>query len=123
MSTIIKCVAPAELLFQPADDKKSVAANPEIKFCEPSLICEPGQRFWKMSARAASPKFAILEVFILVLFLAARVRWDSQLFCWIIASASQVRRGAGRREGYKRKCVVCERTSASTARGQAFRLY
>jgi hypothetical protein len=71
MSTTIKFVAPVERLFQPADDKKSFAANPEIKLCEPrSLICEPEQRFWKLSARAASPKFPIIEIFILVVFLA-----------------------------------------------------
>jgi hypothetical protein len=69
MSTIIKFVAPAERLFRPADDKKSFAANPEIKFCEPTAICEPEQGFWKLSARAAWPKFAISEVFILVLLL------------------------------------------------------
>jgi hypothetical protein len=70
MSTIIKLVATAERLFQPADDKKSFAANPEIKFPEPTVICQPGQRFWKLSARAASRKFAIIEISILVLFLA-----------------------------------------------------
>ena len=69
MSAIIKLVAPAEFLFQPADDKKSVVANRKIEFCEPISICEPGRRFWKLSARAASPRFAIIEVFILVLFL------------------------------------------------------
>jgi hypothetical protein len=69
MSTTIKFVATAERLFQPADDTKSFAANPERKFCEPSAICEPERRFWKLSARAAWPKFAISEVFILVLFL------------------------------------------------------
>ena len=70
MSTKIKFVLPAERLFRPADDTKSFAADPEIKFCEPSVICKPGQRFWKLSARAASPKFAIIEIFISVLFLA-----------------------------------------------------
>ncbi len=50
--------------------KKSVAANPEINFCEPGVTCEPEQRFWKLSARAVSPKFAMMEIFILVLFLA-----------------------------------------------------
>jgi hypothetical protein len=48
--------------------------------------------------------------------------WNSQLFCRIIASLSKRRRGAGRRDGYKRKGVVCERTSASIAYGQALRL-
>jgi hypothetical protein len=70
MSAIIRFVAPAELLLQAGDDKRSVVANREIKLLEPSSICEPEQRFWKLSSRAASPKFAISEVFILVLFLA-----------------------------------------------------
>jgi hypothetical protein len=70
MSTTIKFVATAERLFQPADHKKSFAANPEIKFRDPSLICESEQRFWKLSARAASRKFPIIEIFILVVFLA-----------------------------------------------------
>ena len=70
MSAIVKFIAPAKLLLQPADDKKSVAANPEIKFRGPSLIGESEQRFWKLSARAASPKFPIIEIFILVVFLA-----------------------------------------------------
>lgn len=69
MSAIMKFVAPAEILFQPDDDKKSVVAKREIDRFGPSSIREPEQRFWKQSARAASPKFAIIEVFILVLFL------------------------------------------------------
>jgi len=69
MSSTIKLVAPAALLFQPGDDKKSIVANQEIKVFEPISICEPEQRFWKLSARAASSRFAIIEVFILVLFL------------------------------------------------------
>jgi hypothetical protein len=68
MSAIIKFVVPAELLFQSADDKRSVAANPKIKFCEPNVTCKPVQRFWKLSARVASPKFAIIEIFLLALF-------------------------------------------------------
>ena len=67
MSAIIRYVAPAELLFQPTDDKKSSVANREIEDFEPGSICEPEQRFWKLSARAASPRFAIIEGFILVL--------------------------------------------------------
>jgi hypothetical protein len=69
MSATIKFVVPAEFLFQPGDDKKSVVANREIEFCEPISICEPEQGFWKLSAGVASPSFAIIEVFILVLFL------------------------------------------------------
>jgi len=66
-------VAPAEVLFQPGDDKKSVVANREIEFCEPISICEPEQRLWKLSARAASPRFAIIEVLILALFLVLAI--------------------------------------------------
>ena len=69
MSAIIKLVAPAEILSQPGDHKKSVVANREIEFFEPISICEPEQRLWKLSACAASPMFAIIEVLILVLFL------------------------------------------------------
>ena len=69
MSAIIKFVAPVELSFQPADDKKSAVVNREIKVFEPSPICGPEQRFWNLSARVASRKFAIIEVFIFVLFL------------------------------------------------------
>ncbi len=69
MSSTIKLVAPAALLFQPGDDKKSIVANREIKFFGPNSICEPEQRFWKLSARAASPRFAIIEVLILILVL------------------------------------------------------
>jgi hypothetical protein len=69
MSVMIKFVAPSEFLFQPGDDKKSVVANREIKFCETISICEPEQRLWKLAAPGASPRLAIIEVFILVLFL------------------------------------------------------
>ena len=69
MSAIIKFVAPVELSFQPADDKKSVAANREITFFEPSPIREPERRFWNLSERAASRNFAMIEVFSFVLFL------------------------------------------------------
>jgi hypothetical protein len=67
MSATIKLVAPAALLVQPGDDKKSIVAKRQIKFCEPE------QRLWKLSARAASPRFAIIEVLILVLFLVLAI--------------------------------------------------
>ena len=73
MSSTIKLVAPAALLFQPGDDKKSIVANREIKVFEPNSICEPEQRLWKLSARASSPRFAIIEVLILALFLVLAI--------------------------------------------------
>jgi hypothetical protein len=69
MSTTIRLVAPAALLFQAGDEKKSIVANRETNLFGPNSIGEPEQRLWKLSARAASPRFAIIEVFILVLFL------------------------------------------------------
>jgi hypothetical protein len=73
MSSTIKLVAPAALLFQPGDDKNSIVANAEIKVFEPNSICEPEQRLLKLSARAASPRFAIIEVLILALFLVLAI--------------------------------------------------
>jgi hypothetical protein len=69
MSAIIKLVAPAELLLQPGDDKKSIVASRKIGVVEPMSICEPEQGFWKLSAPATWPKFAMIEVFVLVVFL------------------------------------------------------
>ncbi len=68
MSAIIKFVAPAGLLFQPVEQKKSVSADREAKLSSPSSICAPERRFWKLAAQA-SPNFAIIEGFVLVLFL------------------------------------------------------
>ena len=68
MSAIDKFVAPAALLFEPAK-KKSLFANWEPKPIRLSPICEPEQRLWKLSARAGSPKFAMIELFVLMLCL------------------------------------------------------
>jgi hypothetical protein len=68
MSAIIQFIPPAEVLFQPAD-KKSLFANRELRPIRLSPICEPEQRFWQLSARAVSPKLAMIELFVLVLFL------------------------------------------------------
>ena len=68
MSAIIEFVPPAELLFQPAD-KKSPFANREPKPVRLSPSYEPEQRLWKLSAQAVSPQFAVIELFVLVLFL------------------------------------------------------
>jgi hypothetical protein len=72
--------------------------------------------------RAASPKVAISEVFILVVFLA--LAFFGMISCFaqlrhLVQSEAEGRLAATA----KRKWVVCERTSASTARRQAFRLY
>jgi hypothetical protein len=68
MSAIIKFAPPAEVLFQPAE-KKSLFPNREPKPVRLSSIREPEQRFWKLSAQAHSPQFAMIELLVLVLFL------------------------------------------------------
>jgi hypothetical protein len=68
MSATIQLVAPPELLFQPPE-KKSLFRNRETKPIRLSPLCEPEQRLWKLSARAASPTFAMIELSVLVLFL------------------------------------------------------
>lgn len=68
MSAIIEFVPPAELLFQPAD-KKSPFANRKLRPIRLSPIVEAEPRFWRLSARAVSPKLALIELFVLVLFL------------------------------------------------------
>ena len=67
MSAIIEFVPPAELLFQPAD-KKSPFANRKLRPIRLSPIVEAEPR-WRLSARAVSPKLAVIELFVLVLFL------------------------------------------------------
>ena len=68
MSAIIEFVPPAELLFQPAD-KKSPFANRKLRPIRLSPIVEAEPRFWRLSSRAVSPKLAMIELFVLVLFL------------------------------------------------------
>jgi hypothetical protein len=68
MSAIIEFVPPTELLFQPAD-KKSPIANRKLRPIRPSPIVEAEPRFWRLSARAVSSQFAMIELFVLVLFL------------------------------------------------------
>ncbi len=69
MSAIMKFVAPAELLFQPVEEKKSVSPNREAKLSGPSPICQPEEGFWKLAAPAAAPNFVIIEGLVLALFL------------------------------------------------------
>jgi len=68
MPDIIKFVGLAELSFHPANNK-SVVANREVEPLEPSPICEPEPKFWKLSAGTTAPKSAFIEMFVLVLFL------------------------------------------------------
>jgi hypothetical protein len=70
MSVTIQFVPSAELLFEPAK-KESPFANREPKPIRPSSIHEPEQRLWKLSAQAVSSQFAMIEFFVLALFLAA----------------------------------------------------
>jgi hypothetical protein len=69
MSAMIKFVAPVELLFQPVENKESAAANREAKPSGPSSICESERRWWQLPVPVASTKFAVIEVFALVLLL------------------------------------------------------
>jgi hypothetical protein len=68
MSTIIKFVAPADLLFQPGHEK-SAAATQKEKATEPGTIGEPERRFWEPPVRGASQTRATIEIFVLVVFL------------------------------------------------------
>jgi hypothetical protein len=68
MSVIIKLVAPGELSFLPAA-KRSSFEHLETKPSRLSLIGEPELPLWKLSARAVSSRFALVELFIFVFFL------------------------------------------------------
>jgi hypothetical protein len=61
---------PAELPLQPLEKVIPIAAA-EPKKVKP--ICEPEERLWKLSAQAVSPRFARIELFALILFLAISV--------------------------------------------------
>jgi hypothetical protein len=47
---------------------KESTTKPQTKG-KKSLVCEPERRFWKLSEQAVSPKFAMIEMLVLVLFL------------------------------------------------------
>jgi hypothetical protein len=68
MSAIIKLVAPGQLSFLPAG-KKGLFEHLEPKPTRLSPIREPEPPLWKLARRALSPKFALIELFILVVFL------------------------------------------------------
>ena len=73
MSGTIKLAAPAALLFQPADEKKKFSGNRNAHFSRPSPICESELQWWKPPVRFATPMFAMIEMFVLVLFLVLTV--------------------------------------------------
>ena len=52
-------------------EKASPTAAAEPKKVNP--ICEPEERLWKLSTQAVSPRFARIELFALILFLAIAV--------------------------------------------------
>jgi hypothetical protein len=69
MSAIIQFVPPAELFFRPAK-KDSLFANRGSNPIHLSPIGEPKQGFWKPAAPAVSLQFAVIELFVLVVFLS-----------------------------------------------------
>jgi hypothetical protein len=69
MSAIFKFVAPIELSFLSAGNS-SLFDHLGEKPIQLSPIREPEERLWKLSARAVSSKFAFIELFMLVVFLA-----------------------------------------------------
>lgn len=73
MSAINGLATPAEPLFQPADQKGNASINWEARFNRPDAICESEPQWWKLPARVATPKFAIIEMSVLVLFLFVTV--------------------------------------------------
>ena len=73
MSAIVKLVAPAELLFQPGDEKENAATNKDAKRVEPSSLCEPEAKFWQLSSKTPIPQGVRIEMFVLALFLLIAV--------------------------------------------------
>ena len=73
MSAIVKFVAPAELLFQPGNEKENAATKEDAKRVGPSSPCEPEGKFWKLSAKAPVPQVARIEMLVLTLFLLIAV--------------------------------------------------
>jgi hypothetical protein len=69
MCAIVEFVPPAELLFQPGE-KESLFADRELRPVRLGLIGESEPRFWRLSAPAVPSQFAVIEFFVLMLFLA-----------------------------------------------------
>jgi hypothetical protein len=70
VAAIIKLVVPGELLHRPGAREKPSPAERKEKAVQPSAVGEPEQRLRKLSARSAWPKSEIIELFVLLLFLA-----------------------------------------------------
>jgi len=67
-STIVP-FAPAENLLQASAEKRKCASPvSRTKLSEPSRICEPEARLWKLSSAGISPAQAIIEWVVLALF-------------------------------------------------------
>jgi hypothetical protein len=60
----------ARQLLQPIEKVTPIAAAEPKKV---KSICQPEERLWKLSAQAVSPRFARIELFALILFLAISV--------------------------------------------------
>jgi hypothetical protein len=60
----------ARQLLQPIEKVTPIAVA-EPKKVQPT--CQPEERLWKLSAQAVSPRFARIELFALILFLAISV--------------------------------------------------
>ncbi len=69
MSAIVEFIPSTKLLFQPGE-KESLFTNRELRPVRLGLIGESELRFWRLSARAVSPKLAMIEIFVPILFLA-----------------------------------------------------
>ena len=69
MSAIIEFITPAELSFQPVG-KRNLFKHLEPNPIRLNSIREPELRLWKLSAQAVSPKLALIDLFILIVFLA-----------------------------------------------------
>ena len=73
MSAILKLVAPAELLFQPGEQKENAAGKEEAKRVGPSSLCKPEAKLWNLSSKAPVPQVVRIEMFVLALFLLIAV--------------------------------------------------
>ena len=60
-------------MFQPGDEKENAATKEEAKRVEPSPFYEPEAKFWKLSSKAPVPQVALIEMFVLALFLLIAV--------------------------------------------------
>jgi hypothetical protein len=65
----ITLTPPAELCLRLTKKGTSASVIPEAKLIESSPNGEPEGPLWKLSARPGSPKFAVIELCVLALFL------------------------------------------------------